>query len=225
MIEFQCADGVAELVALPGGLLITPWHPVRVQGAWRFPADLGNATSQACKAVYAILLGDGSDGSGRGGNEAEQLPAASIDITSADGSTDTACTTCASGTARVTTGTKSDAARLDRGSLNVGAVDEKEVVAVAVEVNGVECAVLGHGIAGDPVASHAFFGCRARVCEVLEKAQGWGRGRVTFRPGCFLREAVTANADTNVIGGGIGGSSGGGGLVCGYDLTYEVVAS
>jgi len=43
---------------LPGGLLITPWHPVRMSGSesWRFPADLSVAEPVYVKNVYNLVL-------------------------------------------------------------------------------------------------------------------------------------------------------------------------
>ncbi len=48
--------GVAQLVRLEGGLLITPYHPVRVNGSWHFPCDLAPAEERACDAVYSFVL-------------------------------------------------------------------------------------------------------------------------------------------------------------------------
>lgn len=49
------------LAELPGGLRITPYHPVCVDGAWRFPADLTEAREMPCEAVYSLLLEEGAD--------------------------------------------------------------------------------------------------------------------------------------------------------------------
>lgn len=39
-----------------GDLLITPWHPIRVGGAWAFPADITDSAFRYRGKVYAILL-------------------------------------------------------------------------------------------------------------------------------------------------------------------------
>ena len=56
--------GRAELVELPGGLLVTPWHPVRdrASGDWRFPYHLaaGKVEARPCGAVYSFLLEGGA---------------------------------------------------------------------------------------------------------------------------------------------------------------------
>jgi uncharacterized protein YegL len=51
-------NALLPMCRLPGGLLITPWHPVRVSGseAWRFPADLCAAEPVYVKNVYNLVL-------------------------------------------------------------------------------------------------------------------------------------------------------------------------
>jgi len=56
VVKTRCTGGQTELVELPGGLLATPWHPVRVAGAWRFPSELANGTLRTCPAVYNLVL-------------------------------------------------------------------------------------------------------------------------------------------------------------------------
>lgn len=43
---------------LPGGLLVTPWHPVRIEGIWKFPSDLaeGVQAEVPCDKVYTFVL-------------------------------------------------------------------------------------------------------------------------------------------------------------------------
>jgi len=45
-----------ELVQLPSGLLLTPWHPVRHKGKWTFPATLAAITEQKCESIYSFIL-------------------------------------------------------------------------------------------------------------------------------------------------------------------------
>jgi len=52
-------QGVVELVELPGGLQLTPWHPVRADGVWRFPADLAKKKKVPCDAVFSFVLDQG----------------------------------------------------------------------------------------------------------------------------------------------------------------------
>ena len=37
-------------------LSITPWHPIRIAGEWKFPADLAPYTSRPVKTVYNLVL-------------------------------------------------------------------------------------------------------------------------------------------------------------------------
>lgn len=46
----------ADLVRLPGGLLVTPWHPVKVGGQWVFPVQTGTLEYVPCEAVYSFLV-------------------------------------------------------------------------------------------------------------------------------------------------------------------------
>ena len=46
-----------QLVQVPKTrLLATPYHPVRVEGQWAFPSDLGAARAVDCAAVFNLLL-------------------------------------------------------------------------------------------------------------------------------------------------------------------------
>jgi len=54
--------GVEELVELEGGVLITPWHPVRLKGRndWKFPVHLGKSKMYSCDMVYNFVLENGA---------------------------------------------------------------------------------------------------------------------------------------------------------------------
>jgi len=50
---------VASLVKY-GRLLVTPWHPIKINGQWVFPQEhVGLPEEYACDAVYSFLLEDG----------------------------------------------------------------------------------------------------------------------------------------------------------------------
>jgi Mg-chelatase subunit ChlD len=49
-------NNISQLVNLTNGLMITPWHPVRVDGVWKFPHDLGPVKNVQCDYVYNIVL-------------------------------------------------------------------------------------------------------------------------------------------------------------------------
>jgi Mg-chelatase subunit ChlD len=42
-----------------GPLCITPWHPVRIEGEWMFPADIAGYTSRLITTVYNLVLNNG----------------------------------------------------------------------------------------------------------------------------------------------------------------------
>mmetsp|Transcript_115948 Transcript_115948/g.322893 ORF Transcript_115948/g.322893 Transcript_115948/m.322893 type:complete len:660 (-) Transcript_115948:306-2285(-) len=48
--------GRLQLVELPGGLRLTPYHPVLLDGEWLFPADLAMPMELPCEAVYSFVL-------------------------------------------------------------------------------------------------------------------------------------------------------------------------
>lgn len=39
-----------------GELCITPWHPIRIDGAWKFPADIASYTSRLINVVHNFVL-------------------------------------------------------------------------------------------------------------------------------------------------------------------------
>ncbi len=58
VVRTHCPQGTAELVELEGGLLVTPYHPVRLGGKWHFPCDLAQVAERPCSAVYSFVLED-----------------------------------------------------------------------------------------------------------------------------------------------------------------------
>jgi len=120
VVRTDCVDGREKMVSLNDGkLLITPWHPVWVDGgSWAFPASLAPLLDVPCAAVYNVLL-DGGD---------------------------------------------------------------------SIEVGGVPCVTLGHGIQDDAVAHHEYYGSQ-RVVKDLEGMPGFEHGLLHFRPGSVARSA------------------------------------
>ena len=57
VVKTHCLEGKCQLVCL-NGLKITPWHPVRVDGMWRFPCHLLEPVEVECDAVYSFVLED-----------------------------------------------------------------------------------------------------------------------------------------------------------------------
>lgn len=56
VVKTLCAGGSTQLVHLPGGLKITPWHPIHLSGEWKYPADVEVPVYSECDAVYSFLL-------------------------------------------------------------------------------------------------------------------------------------------------------------------------
>ncbi len=40
-------------------MIITPYHPVRIEGKWKFPIDINHFEERDCDAVYSFILDDG----------------------------------------------------------------------------------------------------------------------------------------------------------------------
>lgn len=60
VVKTVCVGGKTQLVQLPGGLRVTPWHPVRINGEWHFPGDVGDILfGEPCPAVFSFVLDGG----------------------------------------------------------------------------------------------------------------------------------------------------------------------
>ena len=59
VVRTQCSlTSSAELVMMPNGLLLTPWHPLWHEGSWKFPMDIvGSSQEIATDYVYNFVLG------------------------------------------------------------------------------------------------------------------------------------------------------------------------
>jgi len=53
-------EGGRLMMCRIGELKVTPWHPIRVEGKWVFPADVVEAQLEECDAVYTVLLEAGA---------------------------------------------------------------------------------------------------------------------------------------------------------------------
>lgn len=59
VIKTLCENNESFMVRL-GDLLVTPYHPVRINGTWTFPIDLARgATIEECPAIYSFILESG----------------------------------------------------------------------------------------------------------------------------------------------------------------------
>jgi uncharacterized protein YegL len=52
----ECDGGRASLAKVGDRLLITPWHPVNVDGSWIHPTTLNEPRVVPCKVVYSFVL-------------------------------------------------------------------------------------------------------------------------------------------------------------------------
>merc|ERR1712167_261322 len=141
---------------MPGGLRLTPFHPVLVnvdaadsdKCRWAFPIDIGK-----------LETGDSYDSTCLSATNCSHLMVFDFLLDADAGGT--------------------------------------------VLVNGITAATLGHGIHGDPVVSHAFFGSREAVLEDLQRRRGWVDGFVALDGGDMQRGAPTAaDPQGRVIGFG-----------------------
>jgi len=58
-IHTHMNGGKTHLVTLPSGLKLTPYHPIVVEGEWKFPADVVTPKYQICPMVYNFVLSNG----------------------------------------------------------------------------------------------------------------------------------------------------------------------
>ena len=57
ILKTNLINGSGNFVKLASGLLITPWHPVKVNGNWEFPIhNSSKFVQKECQAVYSFLL-------------------------------------------------------------------------------------------------------------------------------------------------------------------------
>ena len=59
VVEIISIDNLVPMVELEGGLLVTPKHPVKINGEWFKPEELGEVRLRKCSAVYNFVLNDG----------------------------------------------------------------------------------------------------------------------------------------------------------------------
>mmetsp|Transcript_139538 Transcript_139538/g.446502 ORF Transcript_139538/g.446502 Transcript_139538/m.446502 type:complete len:672 (-) Transcript_139538:100-2115(-) len=56
VVRQPCAGGKANLVQLPGGGRVTPFHPICMEGSWLFPMEISEPQEFECEAVCSIVL-------------------------------------------------------------------------------------------------------------------------------------------------------------------------
>ena len=58
VVEIKIKMGIREMVNLEGGLSITPWHPIKYENKWTFPANIKTPIMKSCKSVITLVLDD-----------------------------------------------------------------------------------------------------------------------------------------------------------------------
>jgi len=48
-----------DMVQLPGGLIITPYHPLFLSGSWRFPIDVAKPVHYPAQVLHNFVLENG----------------------------------------------------------------------------------------------------------------------------------------------------------------------
>lgn len=61
VLKMNCPSKSTTLVQMEGGLLISAYHPIRINQTWTFPCDVTPAQVLPCEAVYSFLLNKESE--------------------------------------------------------------------------------------------------------------------------------------------------------------------
>ena len=59
IIRTTMKDGTCAMLELKNGVKLTPWHPVHVDGEWKFPNDLGTLSDHAMPYIYNAVVDRG----------------------------------------------------------------------------------------------------------------------------------------------------------------------
>ena len=58
IVEMKITMQIREMVDLEGGLSITPWHPIKKDNKWTFPANIKSPIVKSCQSVITLVLDD-----------------------------------------------------------------------------------------------------------------------------------------------------------------------
>jgi Mg-chelatase subunit ChlD len=57
VIETEIENSRCKMSILePSNLVITPWHPVRIEGKWKFPENINLSEERDCEKIYSFVL-------------------------------------------------------------------------------------------------------------------------------------------------------------------------
>lgn len=59
VVQMLCENSCMDMVRLPGGLLITPFHPIWANSRWQFPMQIGRMENFVCESVFNFVLSNG----------------------------------------------------------------------------------------------------------------------------------------------------------------------
>ena len=58
IVKTRCQNNTTKMVKI-NDLLITPWHPIFLNGKWEFPSNINTEFDHTCEYVYNIVLETG----------------------------------------------------------------------------------------------------------------------------------------------------------------------
>jgi Mg-chelatase subunit ChlD len=61
VMKIHCEKNQADLVEIEGGLLITPFHPIKIGDRWQFPCAVSEPAVRYARYVYNFVLKDGGE--------------------------------------------------------------------------------------------------------------------------------------------------------------------
>ena len=152
------------LTPVPQGsedLIITPWHPIRINDSWQFPSCVEGAVMEEieCESVFSFLV---------------------IECESKSDCVESSVHTIGNND------DNNNMMRLQERNTNTTQNNtqnmqvNKMMYSSSMIINNIECITLAHNILDDNIASHPFFGTM-KVVEELKKCKGWERGLIHFR--------------------------------------------
>jgi hypothetical protein len=56
VVKTETYRGMTDMCQLEGGLLITPGHPVKLNGQWVYPRDVVKRQNIRCEAFYNLVV-------------------------------------------------------------------------------------------------------------------------------------------------------------------------
>ena len=167
-------------------LLITPWHPVKIDGFWQYPAESKGALIEKieCEAVYSFLLFDKKSQVKNClyNADVKNLNNPFNDIENMNNRNNLNQYNQQNRNSK-SNNKNDDNNNNDHNDNN----NNNNPYASIMKVNGIECATLAHGIFNEKVISHPFFGT-LKVEREMRRCKGWDVGFIHF--GAYERTSL-----------------------------------